>query len=371
MPVRTIKRGKGLMRNIRTAAIALTLLTAISAVSGCNSTADSNGSSQPVSISEAPQETSDTDSRIDTTANSAQTTPTQASEETSAVTATATTTAITTTAVTTTIAATAPQTTKPAPEWTETKASDKMYLAVSCYSRKKALLGAETVKLYNINDIVTVTAITDTGYYKIKDGTFIHSDYLSKEKVVIQTTAATTTTATTTPKPVATKKPEKDKKPDKNSKYVSSGYEPLDDIIFPILDSIITGKQTDTQKLKAIYDYLIKYSYTERVVLIPQSLSEYSEQLYAISLFEKGYGVCYDFTSAFKYMSRAIGFDTRMIYGRHTNPSGGSSEHTWAELDINGTTYIFDPAIEMLIGPNGSTRFMRTYGEIGKYYIFV
>lgn len=362
MPVRTIKRGKGLMRNIRTAAIALTLLTVISAISGCNSTADSNGSSQPVSISEAPQETSDTGSLIDSTVNSVQTTPAPASEETTAVTTVATTAATTTTP---------PQTTKPAPEWTETKASGKMYLAVSCYSRKKALLGAETVKLYNINDIVTVTAITDTGYYKIKDGTFIHSDYLSKEKVVIQTTAATTTTATTTPKPVATKKPEKDKKPDKNSKYVSSGYEPLDDIIFPILDSIITGKQTDTQKLKAIYDYLIKYSYTERVVLIPQSLSEYSEQLYAISLFEKGYGVCYDFTSAFKYMSRAIGFDTRMIYGRHTNPSGGSSEHTWAELDINGTTYIFDPAIEKLIGPNARSRFMRTYGEIGQYYIFV
>ena len=341
----------------------LALLAAVSAVGGCSGAADSNGGSQPVSISEAPQETSDTGSLIDTTVNSAQTTPTPASEETTAVTTTATTTATTTTT---------PQTTKPAPEWTETKASGKMYLAVSCYSRKKALLGAETVKLYDINDIVTVTAITDTGYYKIKDGTFIHSDYLSKEKVVIQTTVATTTTATTTPKPVATKKPDKDNAtPDKNSKYISSGYEPLDDIIFPILDSIITGKQTDTQKLKAIYDYLMKNSYAERVVLIPQSLAEYSEQLYAISLFEKGYGVCYDFTSAFKYMSRAIGFDTRMIYGRHTNPTGGSSEHTWAELDIDGTTYIFDPAIEKLIGPNGRSRFMRTYDELGQFYIFV
>ena len=116
----------------------LALLTAVSAVGGCSGTADSNGGSQPVSISEAPQETSDTGSLIDTTVNSAQTTPTPASEETTAVTTTATTT-------------TTPQTTKPAPEWTETKASGKMYLAVSCYSRKKALLGAETVKLYNIN----------------------------------------------------------------------------------------------------------------------------------------------------------------------------------------------------------------------------
>ena len=73
-----------------------------------------------------------------------------------------------------------------------------------------------------------------------------------------------------------------------------------------------------------------------------------------------------------KYMTRSLGFDTRMIYGYHTNPGGGAGEHSWAEIDIKGTTYIFDPAIEKILineGYSGSSRFMRTYNEIGKYYI--
>ena len=36
---------------------------------------------------------------------------------------------------------------------------------------------------YNVNDKVTVTAKTDTGYFKLSDGSFIHGDYLSDSKV--------------------------------------------------------------------------------------------------------------------------------------------------------------------------------------------
>ena len=117
-------------------------------------------------------------------------------EETTAETTTvAETTAVTTTTVATTTVATT--TAKPVPAWTETKISNATkYVNTSCYSRKKAVLGAETVAVYNVNDKVTVVAKTDTGYFKLKDGTFIHGDYLSDSKVVIQTT--TTTTATTT-----------------------------------------------------------------------------------------------------------------------------------------------------------------------------
>lgn len=79
---------------------------------------------------------------------------------------------------------------KPVAEWTETKVNATKYVTVGCYSRKKAVQGSETVKLYNVNDKVTIVATTDTGYAKLKDGTFIHSDYLSDSKVVITTTTA-------------------------------------------------------------------------------------------------------------------------------------------------------------------------------------
>lgn len=99
-------------------------------------------------------------------------------------------------------------TTKPAPEWTETKASGTKYVNTDCYSRKKAVLGAETVKLYSVNDKVTVTAKTDTGYFKLSDGSFIHGDYLSDSKIVIQTTTTTKKAETLKPSQTTTKKQE-------------------------------------------------------------------------------------------------------------------------------------------------------------------
>lgn len=124
----------------------------------------------------------------------------------------------TTVAQTTTVATTAkPETTttaaatKPTPEWTETKASGTKYVNTDCYSRKKAVLGAETVKLYSVNDKVTVTAKTDTGYFKLSDGSFIHGDYLSDSKIVIQ--ATTTAKKAETPKPATTTTKKQDSKP--------------------------------------------------------------------------------------------------------------------------------------------------------------
>lgn len=74
-------------------------------------------------------------------------------------------------------------------EWKETAEDSVKYVSVDCYSRKTAILGAETVKLYSANEKVEVVAITDTGYCKLKDGTFIHSDYLSDSKVTVTTEA--------------------------------------------------------------------------------------------------------------------------------------------------------------------------------------
>ena len=42
------------------------------------------------------------------------------------------------------------------------------------------------VKKYKQNDQVTVTAKTDTGYYKLADSEFIHGDYLSTTKITQQ-----------------------------------------------------------------------------------------------------------------------------------------------------------------------------------------
>ena len=62
-----------------------------------------------------------------------------------------------------------------------------------------------------MNDKVTVTAKTDTGYFKLSDGSFIHGDYLSDSKTVIQTT--TTAKKAETPKPATTTTKKQESKP--------------------------------------------------------------------------------------------------------------------------------------------------------------
>lgn len=369
------KNGENQMKTPLSKAISVILIAGLTAIlTACSSqsfqsTADSSYATA-VQTTASPETTSVTAGTSAAPEATAETKPDTSYAETS-------TSAKTETTVTTTVSTTAstPATTAE-PAWKETRQSAEMYLNTSVYSRTRAYLGAPTADLYQINDKVKVVAVTDTDYYKLDNGRFIHRDYLSDEKTVIQTTVQATTITTAPPAttaPIATTAKEDNRKPVTTSgKYVSSGYAPLDEKIHTILDRIITKNMNDEQKLKAVYDYLMQSSYFERTLLIPNDKKQYSQQLYACFILDNNYGVCYDFTSAFKYMTQALGFETRMIYGYHTNPGGGAGEHSWAEIDIKGTTYIFNPAIEKILiseGYSGSSRFMRTYDEIGKYYI--
>lgn len=208
------------MKRKRTHTILATItLISVILTSACTA---GNASSTTSSVPEtavtttAPAVTGTVMDRIDepkaetTTAQTTTAVTTKPQETKSAETTTTTTKAVTTAKpkpATTTTAAT----TKPAPEWTETKASGTKYVNTDCYSRKKAVLGADTVKLYSVNDKVTVTAKTDTGYFKLSDGSFIHSDYLSDSKTVIQTT--TTAKKAETPKPATTTTKKQESKP--------------------------------------------------------------------------------------------------------------------------------------------------------------
>ena len=211
------------MKRTHTILATITLISVILTSACTAGSANSTTSSAPETAvtTTAPAVTGTVMDRIDepkaetttaqTTAITAVTT-TKPQETKKAETTTTTTTAVTTAKpkpATTTTAAT----TKPAPEWTEIKASGTKYVNTDCYSRKKAVLGAETVKLYSVNDKVTVTAKTNTGYYKLSDGSFIHSDYLSDSKVTQTTTATTTTKKVETTKPADTTTKKQESKP--------------------------------------------------------------------------------------------------------------------------------------------------------------
>lgn len=193
------------------------ILTSACSAGSANSSATSSAPETAVTTTTAPAVTGTVMDRIDepkaetttaqtTATTSATTKPQETKSAETTTTTTATTTAKPKPATTTTAA-----TTKPAPEWIESKASGTKYVNTDCYSRKKAVLGADTVKLYSVNDKVTVTAKTDTGYFKLSDGSFIHSDYLSDSKVT--QTAAPATKKAETSKPATTTSKKQENKP--------------------------------------------------------------------------------------------------------------------------------------------------------------
>ena len=206
------------MKRTHTILATITLISVIltSACTAGNASSTTSSAPETAVTTTAPAVTGTVMDRIDepkaetTTAQTTTAVTSKPQETKSAETTTTTTKAVTTAKpkpATTTTAAT----TKPAPEWTETKASGTKYVNTDCYSRKKAVLGAETVKLYNVNDKVTVTAKTNTGYYKLSDGSFIHGDYLSDNKVA--QTATTTTKKAEAPKPSQTTTKKQESKP--------------------------------------------------------------------------------------------------------------------------------------------------------------
>lgn len=235
-----------------------------------------------------------------TTVKETTTTPatTKKPEETKAPETTATTT-VTTTSV--------PVTEAPKPKWTEEKMdTTKMYVSVeSCYAREEAVLGATTSKLYYFADEVDVVAKTDTSYYKLKDGTFIHSDYLVTSKPQATTVApatekpkpqVTTTVTTTTSKPAETTPPKAE------PKYAPNG-EKIDDEVAAHIDEVWKETYYDKPKkawsrcnLLAIRKYPVPYYGTIMEILYQlDEISIVGETDNGYAITSNGYYVYYEY----------------------------------------------------------------------------
>lgn len=87
--------------------------------------------------------------------------------------------------------------------------------------------------------------------------------------------------------------------------------------------------------------------------------------------FDKGKGNCYVMAATFCEMARLLGYDARQISGRVPlgyEGDGDYGPHSWVEIDMDGTTYVFDPDFTNETYVNG---FMITYGQSGTWrYVF-
>lgn len=186
----------------------LAVVMAASMLAGCKKTDEDSaglpdvGGETTTSMSELTQMTTET--TTETTTEETTTTTEETTTETTTETSETTTAPSETTTAASATAATAAE-----KQWSETEISETLYIKTACYSREKAIVGSEAVKKYDVGQKINIVAATDTGYYKLADGTYIHSDYVTDQKPASVTTDATITAPKQDKEPeqTTTKKP--------------------------------------------------------------------------------------------------------------------------------------------------------------------
>ena len=193
----TVEKKKKLPLWIKIAAIAAAVIAAAAAVLLL---IKANNDGQAVYVAESEYSDENTDDSSDSSANDEQS---DASEESSTASDTSS-----TSKEDDTSSADVTQTDKTdssSPKWEETEASGVKYVTVDCYSRKEAVVGSKRVELHKQGSSVKIIAKTDTDYYKLEDGSFIHKDYLS------DTDPSQSASQPQTQKPAETEKPQTQK----------------------------------------------------------------------------------------------------------------------------------------------------------------
>ena len=129
---------------------------------------------------------------------------------------------------------------------------------------------------------------------------------------------------------------------DRSGRY-TSGDARLDGYVAQELTKLMEPGKTRLEHLRAVYlhvkndfRYLPKnyYASGEKGWEIPE----------AITMFETGRGNCYNYTGAFCFLARGLGYNAVTYSGTMGTQN---QPHSWTEITLNGQIYICDPEIEL------------------------
>lgn len=137
---------------------------------------------------------------------------------------------------------------------------------------------------------------------------------------------------------------------DENGFY-TSGDSDLDAYVQAVYDECTTEDMTQIEKLRACYDYVRGFRYLGRNSPLSDSVQTMPYDLskgYALKIFETGKGDCYNFTAAFLFLARGLGYDAEGIIGYCGYMwSRNAIAHGWVTITMDdGNVYLFDPQIE-------------------------
>ncbi len=107
-----------------------------------------------------------------------------------------------------------------------------------------------------------------------------------------------------------------------------------------IIKTIIKPDMSEYEKVLAVHDYIIKNSRYDR--LNADSGTVPAEEHEAYGVLVKGIGVCDSYAKAFKLLLEKAGVQCILVEGTKAGQSGGSIDHAWNIISIEGEYYHAD-----------------------------
>lgn len=125
----------------------------------------------------------------------------------------------------------------------------------------------------------------------------------------------------------------------------TSGDVYLDALVQEFISSAVSPDMSRGEQVAACYDYMVaNYAYGSNYNY-SYAASRHSVA-WATAFLRDGYGTCNEWSAAFVYVLRALGYDADLYYGGTATSGGGSVEHYWPVVHIDGVDYVFDPQVE-------------------------
>ena len=137
----------------------------------------------------------------------------------------------------------------------------------------------------------------------------------------------------------------------------TTGSASLDTKLNNIVETYTNSSMTRDQKLRALYNYVRdNFSYLKRD-LVSKGETGW-EPAYAEEFLNLRRGNCYSFSATYCLLARELGLPAYTVVG---GLGASNSPHGWVEINLDGTTYMFDPQLEW--------RYLHDYGRTG-YNLF-
>lgn len=113
-----------------------------------------------------------------------------------------------------------------------------------------------------------------------------------------------------------------------------------------VVKKITRKNMSKSQKLYAAYKYVVKNTSYNGYSPSGKRNKKWAAKCAIETLCYKT-GECYDFSAAFVYLAKVIGYENaHLCIGSTMSATYPWAPHGWAEITIKGTKYLFDPEIE-------------------------